>query len=876
MMQENVAAIAAIVSLTGTLRRAAIFAACSALAIVILAAPARAQNATWNTNPGTNVYNTATNWTPAALPTSTGTAFFGASSQTSLSLAADVTVGAWTFNSGAGSYQATLGAPVTLIFQGAGITVAGGSISIVTVGASQLRFTNNSTAGTASINNTGGTGFFNNSTAANATITNNPTGSIYFFDTSSAGNAVINNNDASLNFVANSTAGNAVINNLTGNGVVSFGNNSTAGNAAITNGATAATDFSLSSGPSGNHQLTAGSINGGGFFQLGGNQLTVGGNDFSTTVSGVIKDGGAGGGTGGSLVKVGNGIMRLTGINTYTGATTINAGWLWVDGSIAASSLTTVNSGAWLVGAGTLGNTQVNAGGLLGPGNGTPGTSLTISGNLAFQSGALYLVAVNPSAASSATVTGSATLNGATVNAAFLTGSYISKQYTILTATGGISGTFASVIANNNLPAGFHDTLSYDANNVYLNLLLGFAGPSYNAMNQNQQAVANALVGYFNSTGGIPAVYGSLTPAGLTQASGEHATGSQQTTFDAMSQFMGVLTDPFMRSSSCRANSASPAVCGETPAGATGYADDSRADAHAMFTKAPLGARPFEQRWSVWAAGFGGSQTTDGNAVVGSNRATSRVFGTAVGADYLFSPNKLAGIALAGGGTNFGIDGLGGGRSDLFQAGAYVHHTSGPAYVTAALAYGWQDVTTDRTVTIAGIDRLHAEFNANAWSGRLEGGYRFVAPWIGGVGFTPYAAGQFATFQLPAYAEQVIAGGPAFALNYAAKDATDSRSELGLRADKSFAQQNGVLTLRGRLAWAHDFDPNRAIAATFQALPGASFVVNGAAQARDSALTTASAEMKWLNGWSAAATFEGEFSQVTRSYAGRGVVRYAW
>jgi predicted transcriptional regulator len=37
-----------------------------------------------------------------------------------------------------------------------------------------------------------------------------------------------------------------------------------------------------------------------------------------------------------------------------------------------------------------------------------------------------------------------------------------------------------------------------------------------------------------------------------------------------------------------------------------------------------------------------------------------------------------------------------------------------------------------------------------------------------------------------------------------------------------------------------------------------------------------SAEKKWLNGWSAAATFEGEFSQVTASYAGKGVVRYAW
>ena len=71
-------------------------------------------------------------------------------------------------------------------------------------------------------------------------------------------------------------------------------------------------------------------------------------------------------------------------------------------------------------------------------------------------------------------------------------------------------------------------------------------------------------------------------------------------------------------------------------------------------------------------------------------------------------------------------------------------------------------------------------------------------------------------------------------------------------------------------------DPDRAIGATFLALPGASIVVNGAAQAGDSALVTAAAEVKWLNGWSAAGTFESEFSNVTRSYAGRGVVRYAW
>jgi uncharacterized protein with beta-barrel porin domain len=53
--------------------------------------------------------------------------------------------------------------------------------------------------------------------------------------------------------------------------------------------------------------------------------------------------------------------------------------------------------------------------------------------------------------------------------------------------------------------------------------------------------------------------------------------------------------------------------------------------------------------------------------------------------------------------------------------------------------------------------------------------------------------------------------------------------------------------------WAHDYNPDRPIAATFQSLPGASFAVNGAAQASDSVLTTASAEIKWMNGWSASA-----------------------
>jgi autotransporter-associated beta strand protein len=571
----------------------------------------------------------------------------------------------------------------------------------------------------------------------------------------------------------------------------------------------------------------------------------------------------------GGLLKDGPGLVTLLGQNTYTGATTITGGVLAVNGSIASSSLTTVGNGAALTGNGTVGNTLVTSGALFAPGNGTAASSIAVAGNLAFQSGALYLVLLDQTAATFANVTGTANLGGATVSAVF-TGGSVLKQYTILSAAGGVSGTFGAL--NTNLPANFQAALSYDANHAYLNLNLSFAATG--GLNGNARAVANALGNFFNSNGSIPLVYSTLTAAGLAQASGETATGSQQTTFNAMTQFMGIISDPFIagRGSVAGPGTSAPAFADESR---SAYAAEGRKrDAYAMFTKAqPQG---FDPRWNVWAAGFGGSQTTNGNAGLGSNNTTSRIYGTAVGADYVFAPGTVAGFALAGGGTNFGVANGGSGRSDLFQAGAYARRDVGPAYLSGALAYGWQDINTDRTVTIAGIDHLAAQFNANAWSGRLESGYRFVAPVAGGIGITPYAAGQFTTFDLPAYAERVVSGANAFALGYGSRSVTDTRSELGLRTDKSFVMPDSVLVLRGRLAWAHDYNPDRSIAATFQALPGASFVTGGAAQASDAALTTASVERKWTNGFSLAGTFEGEFSNVTRSYAGKAVARYAW
>jgi uncharacterized protein with beta-barrel porin domain len=585
----------------------------------------------------------------------------------------------------------------------------------------------------------------------------------------------------------------------------------------------------------------------------------------------------------GAFAKVGSSTWTLAGSNALALPWTVQQGTLIVTGALANSAFT-VNGGL-LEGNGTIGTTAINSGGAFAPGApGVPGTAMTIAGNLAFQSGALYLVQLSPSTASLANATGSAALAG-NVFVAFAPGSYTLKQYDILHAAGGLGGTsFAGV--SSSLP-GFATSLSYSNTDVFLNLRAGLGGGG--GLNVNQQNVANSINNFFNGGGALPSGFAALFGLtggnlgnALTQLSGETATGSQQSTFDAMTMFMGVLTDPFIAGRGETGTTGFTATpFADEDNGASGYVANgwkrSPPDAYAMFTKAPPGAALFDKRWSVWAAGFGGSQSTDGNAATGSNATTSRLGGVAVGADYRFSPNTVAGFALAGGGTSFDVgNGFGNGSSDLFQAGVFVRHMVGAAYISAAAAYGWQDITTNRNVTVAGLDQLQARFNANAYSGRIDGGYRFVIPVIGGLGLTPYAALQATAFDLPAYAEQALTGNQTFALSYAAKSVTDSRSELGLRADKSFALATAILTLRSRAAWAYDYNPDRSIAATFQALPGASFVVNGAMPAHNSALTTLSAEMKWINGWSAAATFEGEFSNVTASYAGKGVVRYAW
>ena len=154
----------------------------------------------------------------------------------------------------------------------------------------------------------------------------------------------------------------------------------------------------------------------------------------------------------------------------------------------------------------------------------------------------------------------------------------------------------------------------------------------------------------------------------------------------------------------------------------------------------------FEQRWTAWGGAFGGYNRTGGDpAVIGSHDLTARTGGVAAGLDYHFSRDAVFGFALAGGGTNWSLaDGLGGGKSDAFQAGVYAAARSGPAYLAASLAFANHWMSTDRNAAFG--NHLTADFNAQSIGARVESGYRVGTP-AGAI--TPYAALQAQSFHTP-------------------------------------------------------------------------------------------------------------------------------
>ena len=366
---------------------------------------------------------------PATVPA--GTATFGASNTTGINLGsfATLNIGSFQFNAGAPIYGfASVGGSLTLNFNGAGI-VNNSSNAPFFDPIANMNFNNNASAGNALIQNSPNLTFHNsstagsatifadivtfkdNATAGTATIMDNFGSTVFFQNTSSASNAtIVIGNGGSLAFTNQSTAGSALITN---NAVVSFSDGSSAGNATIvnnsggvtlfSNGSTAGSatiitnsgGFTLLDGASSGGQarfitnagglfdlsaltsgaLTVGSIEGNGSYVLRANQLTVGGNNLSTVVGGVIS------GNGASLVKVGSGTLTLSGANTYTDGTTVTGGLInFAAANNFGTGAITLNGGGLQWAAGT--TTDIS--GKLAPLGASGGVFDTNGNNVAF------------------------------------------------------------------------------------------------------------------------------------------------------------------------------------------------------------------------------------------------------------------------------------------------------------------------------------------------------------------------------------------------------------------------------------------------------------------------------------------------------------
>ncbi|HYD04977.1 MAG TPA: autotransporter domain-containing protein, partial [Reyranella sp.] len=551
----------------------------------------------------------------------------------------------------------------------------------------------------------------------------------------------------------------------------------------------------------------------------------------------------------GSLTKQGVGQLTLTGNNSAGDGTLVASGRLAVNGTLASTVV--VASGGDLGGVGTI-TGAVGNGGTISPGN-SIGT-LNIVGSYTHTAGATYQVEVSAAGQSDLiNVTGApgtAALNGGTVQVVAAPGSYArTTTYTILSATGGVTGTFAGVTSNF---AFLTPSLAYDANNVFLSLLLTSSAFASGAQTPNQFAVGTALdAANATATGDFNTVLGVMAGLDTTQgpAALDAISGQPYASFGTANTAMGYAF----------ANAVGNQMPGQ--GGATRVALAEACDVVACDATT--------SRWGAWLSGLAGLGSVLGQ---GSNSGTFtyNFGGTAVGLDYRLDPRFVVGIALGYASGSQWVNGFNGrGMVDAFSGSLYGAFADGPVYVNAVAGYSRASNRLTRVITIPGLPQrtAYGQTNADQFLGQLEAGYRLP---VGPGSIAPFARLQGSTTNQAGFSEW---GADSLNLAVAQQTTNSLRTTLGAELQA----QLGPVEARLRLGWQHEYaDTARPMTASFAGAPGNAFTVFGATPQRDSAAIGFAGRARVGERTELYARYDGELGGGSDNHAFNVGLRMTW
>lgn len=548
----------------------------------------------------------------------------------------------------------------------------------------------------------------------------------------------------------------------------------------------------------------------------------------------------------------------------------------------------TIGSTGTLYGNGATINGAVTAtaGGTFGGGSATGVATTTVNGNLVLQAGSNYAVTAAGTKVSATQVAGTAAIGGATLVVGANGTLLPFTQAQVLTATGGLSGTFANAVST---PATLRSFLSYGANGVTLTLDRTDVNYAGFGATTNQVRVATAIGTAAPTTttvnGGTilnalfakNAASAALGQATLDRLGGEGIAATQNAALQSSAAFVSSIDDAQAAWRTAGVTAAASAGSNPLPVAAQGYAQMA-ADLPFPALTRPLPPRAAPQPWRVWGGGFGGQSDIDGRPGLGTAHQDETFYGGLVGVDYQAQPNWLIGVAGGGTGADFTVPNratsgtVTGGHGALYSSYGFAD----ALYLQSSLAFSGFSNETRRTAGGVGVLELEkAAFDSFEVRVRGEIGKRFD---YGTLGVTPFAAVEYANLSSDGFTETAPGGVPGLLSLHVAGRSTDSLPVFaGLRFDGTSTLGNGML-LRpfAQVAYLHEFEPARNLVNTLVSLPGASFLVEGARPASNAAQAKAGFELGLRPGVALFANFDGEFSDVQTVYAGKGGLRVSF